>query len=601
MKPIINYCVLLASLVGLLACSTSAPSQNTHTYQDNYQHLKDYANKQVAKALKQHDIAAMHVLVLDGQTVVYNQAFGDADKEQGIKANNDTAYRIGSISKLFTATAIMQLHEQGKLDIDQPLSRYLPGFSIQSDYDTNGITLRRMMSHHSGLPSDFIKGANNPDRKGLLEALSKTYTTAAPDTIHSYSNLAYGLLGDVIEQVSGLSYNEYMQRFLFLPSNMQGAQSGIEGTGQVNLAKAYNAGEKQAHEMIRDTAAGDLNMSATDLAQFVKASFTNSQSNTPLLQSKTLQEMWRVQNQTVALDNGFKMGLGWMLSKPEPLLHKMPNLAWHSGYVGHFNSSLLVDTRNQLAVIVLSNSEEAGNTVDMLSSELLIKAVASKTGYQHAPYEPSRKKAKQFSQIQLTDLPGEYLSPYLGAFTVKRKGSRLQFISEEAKLSLAPMDDGTISASYKLFNLIPVYDESLHNLRIETFNYHGQTLIRAKNGPPIAYKIKPLTLSDEWQKSLGDYIDVTDYGESGEGDWTITKINLSNYHGYIRAETSLKSKTSDEEQTDVTYFKPASKNRAVIIGYGRDLGNSLIMSNVKGETVISFSGLRFKQIKADSK
>ena len=109
--------------------------------------------------MKANRIIGLSIALVDDQSVVWEQGFGFADKEKKLPATPETIYRLGSISKLFTATAAMQLADQGKLDIDKPVEVYLPEFSIKSRFtDAHAITPRNIMTHHSGLPRDYLKG-----------------------------------------------------------------------------------------------------------------------------------------------------------------------------------------------------------------------------------------------------------------------------------------------------------------------------------------------------------------------------------------------------------------------------------------------------------
>ena len=115
--------------------------------------------------MSKHDVTGLSIALVDDQQVIWARGFGFADKERNLPAAAETVYRVGSISKRFTATAAMQLAERGKLDIDRPLATYLPGFSIKSRFPEAGsITPRTLMTHHAGLPSDRLKGsrARNP-------------------------------------------------------------------------------------------------------------------------------------------------------------------------------------------------------------------------------------------------------------------------------------------------------------------------------------------------------------------------------------------------------------------------------------------------------
>ena len=114
---------------------------------------------------RKNNVTGLSIALVDDKGLIWAQGFGYADKENKIPATPQTVYRVASISKLFTATAIMQLAEQGKINIDEPLTTYLPEFSIKTRFPGEGkITPRNLMTHHSGLPANFYKGifSSNP-------------------------------------------------------------------------------------------------------------------------------------------------------------------------------------------------------------------------------------------------------------------------------------------------------------------------------------------------------------------------------------------------------------------------------------------------------
>ena len=125
----------------------------------DYEYTKQYMSWLIKKEMKRNNITGLSIALVDGQKVVWSAGFGYADKVNNIPATSQTVYGAGSISKLFTATATMQLAEQGKIDIDKPLQTCLPRFSIKTRFpDAGPITPRNIMTHHSGLPSDLRKG-----------------------------------------------------------------------------------------------------------------------------------------------------------------------------------------------------------------------------------------------------------------------------------------------------------------------------------------------------------------------------------------------------------------------------------------------------------
>jgi len=148
----------------------------------------------------------------------------------------------------------MQLAEQGKIDIDEPLTRYLPEFSIKTRFPgTGSITPRNMMTHHSGLPANFYKGILSKDPEPFTKVINKLkdeYVAYPPDFVYSYSNLGVTLLGNLVERVSGMGFTSYMDGSLLRPLGMDSSSFSVR-PGMV-VAKGYRNGKETIEPAIRD-------------------------------------------------------------------------------------------------------------------------------------------------------------------------------------------------------------------------------------------------------------------------------------------------------------------------------------------------------------
>src|SRR5262249_48776735 len=170
----------------------------------------------IAYEMRKNDTPGLSIALVDDQRVVWAQGFGYADWELKIPATERTIYRAGSISKLFTDTAALQLAEQGRLNIDAPLQTYLPEFSIrQRVAKAAPITLRDLMTHHAGLPRDVLKGFQTTEPAAfdtLLTELGDEYAAYAPGQCFYYSNVGVTLLGSAIQRVSGEPFTVHMKQ-----------------------------------------------------------------------------------------------------------------------------------------------------------------------------------------------------------------------------------------------------------------------------------------------------------------------------------------------------------------------------------------------------
>jgi CubicO group peptidase (beta-lactamase class C family) len=164
-------------------------------------------------------LPSLSAAVFRAGELVWSDAVGVGDVEQRIEATADTQYAVASITKTFTAAALLQLRDEGKLDLEDPLSRYLP----EAAHGTP--TLRRMLSHASGLqrepPGEIWETLEFPDEKELLRGLEEAEQVLPPAAAWHYSNLAYALLGYVVARVSGMPFRDYVQERLLRPLGLE--------------------------------------------------------------------------------------------------------------------------------------------------------------------------------------------------------------------------------------------------------------------------------------------------------------------------------------------------------------------------------------------
>lgn len=199
-KRRVSHCIIGAAVtvacLGLTDVRADAAIGPGH-----YPHTRETLAAQIPLIMQQKNIVGLSIALIDDQTVVWSQGFGYVDKAKGVKADGDTIYRAGSITKLFTATAAMQLTEQGKLDIDALIQTYVPNFSMKSRFpEAEPITPRLLMTHHSGLPTDHFKGwFTDASFSEMVENLQDQYVSYPPMRLLNYSNIGVSLLGTEIE------------------------------------------------------------------------------------------------------------------------------------------------------------------------------------------------------------------------------------------------------------------------------------------------------------------------------------------------------------------------------------------------------------------
>ncbi len=301
-------------------------------------------------------------LVVD-QELVWSRGFGWADIEKKTRADEKTIYRIASISKLFTATAVMQLRDAGKLDLDAPVKAYLPWFALKEVFpDAPAITVRNLITHTSGLPREsafpyWSEGFAFPERQEMIAALPGQQPTLPPFTKWKYSNLAVALAGEVVSAVSGLEYPEYVQRFIFDPLGMTGAYARLEAPGPELLATGYGRklpGKPRQVMPFIDckaiTPAANLATNVVDLAKFAMLQFRKGPAGqAQILDGWTLAEMRRPQWIFPDWKGGW--GLGFMLWRLDGKTY-----IGHGGSLQGFRTQLVICPEDKIAVVALTNS-----------------------------------------------------------------------------------------------------------------------------------------------------------------------------------------------------------------------------------------------------
>ena len=164
----------------------------------------------VRRLMQRKHITGLSIALADGAGILAAKGFGLADRQAKQAVSQRTVFKIGSITKLFTGTAAMQLYERGLLDLDKPVCDYVPEFSITSRIgDFSPITPRTLMTHHSGLQADWYADYWSDDPhafRQVVEYLKNCTPAFPPNTVFSYSNLGTSLMGVIIERISHLSY-----------------------------------------------------------------------------------------------------------------------------------------------------------------------------------------------------------------------------------------------------------------------------------------------------------------------------------------------------------------------------------------------------------
>ncbi|MDJ0657221.1 MAG: serine hydrolase domain-containing protein [Xanthomonadales bacterium] len=349
-----NLSAVVLAAAGLVVSNT-AMAASFDTVEDLVR-LEAFMDGVIQPLRKNNQSASGVVTIVKGTEVVFAKGYGYHDFEKGMAVDPaKTLFRPGSVSKLFTWVAVMQLYEQGKLDLDADVNQYLETFQIDDTYD-NPVTLRHILTHTAGFEDGGLGYLiiEDQDRIISLADAMKRYQPARvnpPGAQTSYSNYATALAGLIVANISGMSFEEYIKVNIFdvLGMNDSTFQEPLPGSMESQMAEGYqvDGGDfvGKPFELISNFGpAGAMSSSGTDMARFAAAILNQGELDSgSILRPETLAEM--LTRAFTHHDQMMGMALGFYETEVNGV-----RLVGHGGDTNHFHSDLAVDLENNLAI-----------------------------------------------------------------------------------------------------------------------------------------------------------------------------------------------------------------------------------------------------------
>ena len=581
--------VLCAGL--LFGCASSVPRPDAIGRGD-YDAVRRYASALIQEEIERSGIAGMSIALVDDQKVVWAEGFGYADREGQVPATADTIYRIGSITKLFTATAAMQLAEAGKIDIDRPVSAVLPGFSMRSRFPGSGpVTPRLLMTHHSGLPSDILHGFTQAHPASLAETeqeLRNTWLAYPPGELWSYSNVGFSLLGRIVEVAAGEPYAEHLDRAIFRPLGMEHSWISSEISTRPGSAKGYRNGHTQDDFILRDVPAGGMNSTVRDLSKFLEMVFADGRAGArQIIRPETLHEMMRVQNAGNALDLTYQIGLAWALGPVGDLvLPEGELIAQHTGGTITFHSQLIALPKSKLGIVVLSNSQAARTVVGKVAHAVLKAAYEAKTGIRPPERHERTADRRPLPPELMRAWEGEYATG-LGYARVYRRNDEMRADFMGWTFEATERERGILGLRFLLLGFVPIEPGELGQLGLLRTDVGGHELIGASFGPQrlvVGEKIEPVPIPKAWLERVGPY-EISETDKSGF--FVPRALTTDGRYLYLNLEVKH---TVIPNSTLKLPLQPISDDAAVVRGLGRGLGEVVTAVREGGHVRIKYSG-----------
>ena len=299
--------------------------------------------------------------VVADQDLVWSAGFGFADTAAKVPITPQTKFRMASHSKLFTATAVMQLREQGKLRLDDPVSKYLPWFQVKAaDPDDPPITIEELLTHSSGLPREAGSHWTTfefPTTEELRGLMAERQAPFSPDVRWKYSNLAYSVAGMVIEVVSGQRWADYVQQHIYAPLGMTSSSVDADvpglAVGYSRLMPDNSRGSNPFIDARGMAAATGITSTVEDMARFASAQFrAGPRGGSRILSTGSLRDMHRVR----VLETNWTQGnaIGFAVRRERDKVYVQ-----HGGSYPGYQTTTMLQLEPKVAVIVLTNADDA--------------------------------------------------------------------------------------------------------------------------------------------------------------------------------------------------------------------------------------------------
>ncbi|MFL5241886.1 MAG: serine hydrolase [Gemmataceae bacterium] len=444
----------------------------------------------IAREVEEKGIPALSIALVDDQSIVWAKGYGFAEPKAKKPATAETVYRVGSVSKLFTDIAVMQQVERGALDLDAPVTKYLPDFKPVNKFD-KPITLRQLMTHRSGLVREPPVGHYFDDTAPSLEktvaSLNKTKLVYEPEKKTKYSNAAIATVGLVLQTVKEESFPHYLHKAVLDPLAM--SHSSFEPSPAItkNLAASlmwsYQGRDFPAPTFeLGEGPAGSMYSTVADLGKFLSMLFSGGQgAHGQILKKESLEEMWKPQFAKEGDKTGF--GLGFLIGEADG-----KRTIGHGGAIYGFSTELEALPDEKLGVVVIAARDGVNAVTTHIAQVALEQVRAAKAGKEL----PKIEETTRLKRDDAKKLVGRY-----------KTGERYFDLSErDGALMLIPGRGGFRTEVRALGDKLIIDDRLDHGFKLE--QKEGKLIAGKDTFEPVQVS-KPEPSPGKWAGLIGEY------------------------------------------------------------------------------------------------
>jgi CubicO group peptidase (beta-lactamase class C family) len=352
--------IVLSFILLSLSCSSLHPDQPVFKKGD-FPGAVAVLDTIIRKNLKRQRIPGAAVALVHEGRVIFSQCYGYADTQKKVPITEDTYFMAGSLTKSFTALAVLKLIEQGKVDLHADIRKYIPDFSIRNLYDGEvPITVNHLLTHTSGLMIDYyahLTGEKKQSNADLLSQLRNEYLCFKPGSASKYSNIGYRLLGMMIERVTGERFEDYLEKEVFKPLGLNNSFFEYTADMTLHMSKGHNGDTETSRVDNEDKSASGLFSTLKDLTAFLKfLSSGAGQLPGGINNSKIIDLITK--NADPAIDTFYDSkniySSGWYLNSYQ--FNGVHAVLSSSGNINGFSTAITYIPEERLGIVILTNS-----------------------------------------------------------------------------------------------------------------------------------------------------------------------------------------------------------------------------------------------------
>ena len=542
------------------------------------------------RALGNKNKGAVSAMIFSGEKVLYSMYSGWIDKEKKLRPQADSLFMIGSNTKVMTALGLFRLIEDGKLSLDDPITEYIPEFSVRSRIGEYTVTVADLLMHRAGIQCDlypYIMGTEHTYEE-VPKALNDTYRTSAPGTMYAYSNLGYSMLGLIAERVAGKPYTEFMQEALFGPLGMEvyfAREEDLPASVSDRVARCYDRKGKRITDPL-----GVL----TPAGAFTYTTMESlSKIGQLLMNDGRVGDVQLYRPETIQFMKTLKINDEWDRQLAEVgygIYHHRNVLEYETGRIlGHGGATMFHHSRfdflekEKIGVILFTNYETAAQHASQVELALL-NAYLKEEGF----------KKKEIRHVFRDFDPKQYARRYdtqLGPIAFRESAGGLAAKIKGVDFDMKLDEEGWFEAFPKPFwAKLPPFSKQMKGLRLCQTKYLGQDVLLVEQdgikqavGEPY-YKPE---LLPAWVDAQGTY----EYPDRSF-KYAIEKAVLS-----VEGDDLILTAVV-ETQKSVTSLAPVNDTEAIIKGFGRNMKETVFLKKEGGRYELTAMGLTLVRTKS---